>query len=78
MWHDCPDHPDDDGESSDSSAPLRVLEKSLKDDGFKVPPLVEPFDPDNPDLRACFSTRRLSAIPIMLSGPKSLYEVERR
>ena len=41
-------------------------------------PSVEPFDPDDPDLRACFSTERLSEVPIMLSGAGSLYECERR
>ena len=30
---------------------------------------------DDPNQRACFSTRRLSEIPVMLSGPKSLCEV---
>ena len=75
MWQDCPEN-EGDGESSDLSAPLHVLEKNLEADGYKVPPSVEPFDAENPDMRACFSTPRLSKIPIMLSGPKSLFEVE--
>ena len=51
------------------------MEKEMEKLGLKAPPKVEPFDPDDPDRRACFSTRRLSGIPVMLSGPKSLCEV---
>ena len=52
IWSDCPYEHDDDGTSSDSSLPLTVREKDMEKAGLKAPPKVEPFDPDDPDLRA--------------------------
>jgi hypothetical protein len=54
------------------------MEKEMAALGLKPLPRVEPFEPDNHDLRACFSTKKLSAIPVMLSGPQSLCEVNER
>ena len=67
-----------DADSTDSSLALRDWEKVVKKDGFDSIPSVEPFDADDPDLQVCFGTFRLSEVPIMLSGPGSLYECERR
>jgi hypothetical protein len=54
------------------------MEKEMAKLGLKALPKVEPFEPDDRDRRACFSTRRLPGIPVMLSGPKSLCEVNAR
>ena len=79
MLEDCPEYDAaSDAESTDSSVPLRDWDKEMKEAGFEGLPSVEPFDPDDPDLRACHSTERLPEVPIMVSGAGSLYECERR
>ena len=84
MWYDCPLRKDGGADShsssgSETSLPLTMLEKEMVALGFKGSlPRVEPFDEDDPDRRACFATEKLSAIPVMLSGPQSLCEVNER
>ena len=35
-----------------------------------------PFDPDDPDMRACHSSEKLADVPIMLTGAGALYECQ--
>ena len=77
MWEDCPNEGStSDGDSTDSSVPLKDWSKELEKAGFKGVPPVKPFDPTDPDMRACHSSEKLADVPIMLTGDGAIYECQ--